>query len=248
MILLLSLLLSLQDPAQDLIRILVGRLRSDRIEEREQASRELQKLGKAALTAVEPLVSDPDPEVARRAKLIVNAQARLRLEETLTRAKTVRIWFSTGTDDGEKGITGEIWVKGAKIRAWTQGKTGELVYLRITSDGSRMRVERCTVAPVDGDTPGGAARDALVGIVRAGVQSTLKGLSQRQPAPPEVADEPQGLHHRLDGCVHEVTLNSVSGLPSGRKIRGEGRDTVTEKYVIALDVDLPDEAFAIPGK
>ena len=68
---LLAVLLSLsQDDADRRAHELVERLRSDKIDEREEAARALRAMGRPAFAAVEKALRDPDAEVAARAAQI----------------------------------------------------------------------------------------------------------------------------------------------------------------------------------
>ncbi len=78
---LLAALLALQDPAE-----LVEKLRSDTIDEREQASLRLEELGRPAVPFLERAARDPDEEVARRAReLLLRIPAREHLTPAVIR-------------------------------------------------------------------------------------------------------------------------------------------------------------------
>src|SRR5262249_1656760 len=61
------------DPAEKEIERLVEQLGSDVFQEREQASRRLEEIGKPALGALRKAMTGADPEVRRRAATIVGA-------------------------------------------------------------------------------------------------------------------------------------------------------------------------------
>jgi len=175
-----GLLLALQDPTTS-----ADRLRSESIEEREEAIREHLKLGKTALPLLQPLESDPDFEVAARGSSIVreltgvdSRRPRLRIEETLSRAKSLHLRFSSRGPGMEIPTPGELWVKGDKFRGRIGSAPGPAT-LQITSDGQRMRVERCTTAPEEFAIPEGQGRDLLIGVVRLGARSSVTGKCAR---------------------------------------------------------------------
>src|SRR2546422_8927617 len=62
-----SLLQAQSDPARQ-ARELVGQLRSESFDERQEATRKLKVLGRAALPELEKAAKDPDAEVAERAR------------------------------------------------------------------------------------------------------------------------------------------------------------------------------------
>src|SRR5436190_880670 len=68
-----------QDSSKE-IQVWIQKLRSDRIEEREQATQELKKLGTAALPELEKVAADKDDEVAARARILLRT---IRLKDML---------------------------------------------------------------------------------------------------------------------------------------------------------------------
>lgn len=131
----LCLLLASQDPSA-----IADRLRSDRIEEREQGTRDLLKLGRKAPSAAEALLSDPVPEVVLRARQILrelvhegSREARRRLEVALSGATSVHLRFKTLDPRTGRTVPGEVWVKGDRIRGRIGAGTG-LAILQILSE------------------------------------------------------------------------------------------------------------------
>jgi HEAT repeat protein len=72
---------TLQEEPAKRAQELIAKLRSERIEDRNEAARKLKELGRAALPALKKAASDPDPEVSRRASFLGKA---IEIAETLT--------------------------------------------------------------------------------------------------------------------------------------------------------------------
>jgi HEAT repeat protein len=84
--LLLSMPATQEDPARQ-ARLQIERLKSDKVEEREDATRKLKELGDAAASELEKACRGQDPEVASRAKLLLRIiQIRAGLPEDLRKA------------------------------------------------------------------------------------------------------------------------------------------------------------------
>ncbi len=256
--LLLCLLLALQDPSA-----LADRLRSDRIEERDAATREILKLGGKASPAVRAMLSDPDPEVVLRARHILGEFAlegprkdRLRMEETLAGAKSVHLRFKTTDPRTGRMVPGEIWVKGDKIRGWIGGGTG-LAILQIVSDGRRVRVSRCTIAPEEFEASEGQGRDLVIGVFRHGAQRSLRAKAMKSilgegRLEGESRPRPGVLRHLQGvGCgdvlIHDLTL-SEAGLPTKQVLSFDVGEVEIETYELTLNEDIPDGTFSLEGK
>jgi HEAT repeats len=147
---LLAILLLVQDPSLD---PLVEQLRSDTADVREDAARRLQKWGAAALPVLKKALEDKDPEVAARCREILDrirsdeAAAQFRkMEDALSRARTVRIKFKlesvTHGPQIENRTThqGVLLLKQGNKVHLTGENSGRLMNFRYTmvSDGTRM--------------------------------------------------------------------------------------------------------------
>jgi|ERR1041384_6763196 hypothetical protein len=149
-----------QDDAARQARELTEKLRSDKIEEREDAARRLKILGKAAVPELEKAERGKDIEVSLRAKKILDdilcrtpEIALKKIELTIQEAKTLSVRFrieSTSLSNGIEQKTEEIgsilfgegnkiWVD-AKQRIQCRGSVSESQTI-IASDGKRVRIK-----------------------------------------------------------------------------------------------------------
>jgi type II secretion system protein G len=104
--LLLALLLFSQDKGMDQ---LIEQLRSDSARDRTEAREELKRAGKAAIPALEKAGRDADPNLAQEARQLLEViraapaiKAFARIEDTLRKAKTIRVSYK-GEGDSAKG-------------------------------------------------------------------------------------------------------------------------------------------------
>jgi hypothetical protein len=84
---------NVQDRGDEQIAILVARLGSKQFAEREQATKALDQLGAAALAALRTASRSPEPEVRRRAELLVNRIERRLDTAQLLAPKRVRLAY-----------------------------------------------------------------------------------------------------------------------------------------------------------
>src|ERR1041384_4412257 len=110
----LSAAVAAQDDAARQARELVEKLRSDRVEERDEATRKIKQIGRAALPDLEKLVHDKDPEVKQRVQHLLDYfDIQQRLPETLSKAfpRLLDRLFS----EGDQAWT-DVFVK---VQGWT---------------------------------------------------------------------------------------------------------------------------------
>jgi outer membrane lipoprotein-sorting protein len=177
---------------------LVDQLRSDKVEERNKAARELKKLEEAALPALEKAARDPDTDVSRSAKEILTElrstlDARLaekafrKIEETIDKAKTMKVKFTLSLDEPRSdreekpSASGEYCVKeGNRVFILLLDRGRES---RIIADGTRMLMP----GGRNGEVPEAAwprlGELMTTGFVRAGIVS-LDFYCHRRPAAP----------------------------------------------------------------
>jgi len=274
-------LLALQDSPFDQ---LVSGLRSDCIEERERATGDLRKLGGRAVAVLKPLIDDPDAEVAWRARTLITpysgplaGELFLQAEERLLSARTVQIRFRHVANSGSPAMSGELLMKGDRVRSWVLNPKDEhSFFVRIQSDGKRLRVERGSQVtvnwrnagpPLERDAPAGLGQDLLKTFLRVGMLSALSGqanyllagrkadlatgLTLRSQRLKFLGDRSSLLQFSVQvGGVdleQEVSVQPGSGTLSFRRMVQSNVVVARETYEeFLLDRDLPDDLFELP--
>jgi hypothetical protein len=201
MSLLLAAILLLQEKSADQ---LIEQLRSDKIEERNDATSQLRKLDVKALPALEKAAGDADPEVSRAAKEILREiKGRLdaaaaekmfrKIEETVDRARALKVRFTMElTEDGRDPIaaSGEVWVKtGNKlfVVARVDGPA-ERKETRFIGAGGKMVTERDGKATAPEPTWPDLSVRMTSGFLRVGIAALDKIARYHTPAPNEETD------------------------------------------------------------
>jgi outer membrane lipoprotein-sorting protein len=195
----LVLLLPPQDVDARRVRELIDRLRSDRIEERNSAAQDLQKIGKDAIPALEAAIQDSkDPEVALRLKAVLHSlavpsasEALNRIERTLSGADAVRIAFhqetrTLGRDlDLRQNCAGTLlFAKGDKARLDLTPEKGP-AFLMLSDGESLQRQSRPSIQSPKGLTGRLVSSVARVGICFYGPLSPWKMVNFPDEATPE---------------------------------------------------------------
>ena len=128
---------------------LIEQLSSDSVEERGQAREQLKRMGKSAIPALEKAAKGNDAEVIQSARDILEyirtapaAEAFGKIEETLRKAKTLRVVFKgeESTKGGKTVSAGTALTKeGNKVRvSHSQGAAGRELTTKIISDGATL--------------------------------------------------------------------------------------------------------------
>ena len=91
-------------PSQDEIRALVEKLRSDAIEEREEAARKLEEAGKRAIPALRKAARDRDAEVASRSGLVLR---RIEIREKIPPKVLAAL---PGVEKQLAELHGDVWI------------------------------------------------------------------------------------------------------------------------------------------
>lgn len=192
-VLLLVALLAQEKTAEQLIE----NLRSESVEDRESAARDLKKMGEAARPALEKAAGDKDREVATRAQAILDpmdleaGQAVLnKLEETVLKAKTVKVRFKYEGRGPKGGVgpetgSGTLLLKeGGRVRFEIAFSSLEEKHrVTIVSDGTQLAASIDFAKPITKEAPKELHSLFSKGLVRGGL--VLMGNRQSTSDPNE---------------------------------------------------------------
>ena len=153
---------------------LIEKFRSGSLQERDAASKELERRGEAAVPDLERVAEDPDCEVAWRAKdclqkiRLVAGMADLRkIEQSVASAKSVSVTFSRlSSAPGGGTAAGTFLLKGGNkvfIHCGMDPGTGGLLEEDLASDGDRFY--RSTSTPRWSSSQSGGGRKNLKGLL-----------------------------------------------------------------------------------
>jgi outer membrane lipoprotein-sorting protein len=208
---------------------LVEKLRSESVEERDDAENQLRKLGKTNLPELEKLSRDRDPEVARRIQGILEPirtemglEILQKLEDSIGKAKTVRVaWKYEG--DGPPGDPARgrgsglvLLQEGNRLRMELQmnflGQDHKGTFI---SDGKRMSASLDGTPAIVYDPPKTLRTMVGLALVRGGGMLSLSRKEEQDPKTfmPVISARP-GEDDGLDKTIF-FTVRLQGGLETG---------------------------------
>jgi hypothetical protein len=244
---------------EDELEALERKLRSDRIEEREEAERGVAKVGRKAKSLLERLARDEDTEVRERAQSILtgmNSAWGLETLDALQRglegAKTLRVQLKDEGTPGAVRCSGLLLMEGAnraylRLEAEVPGSLkGTCVFV---SNGTSMKYKLSTSNPAgelraQGHAPEQLNRTLIRALLRAGPLFPLRAIR------PAVVAAGNGTRESSCLVMSQETLLDAS--PSGGALSkvswgGEGRKW-SFSYTIADDAIPEDNPSALLGR
>jgi hypothetical protein len=231
----LALLLLVQDKS---VEQLVEQLRSDAANVREEAVLRLQKQGAAAVPALKKGVEDKDPEVAARCREILErirsdqaAADFQKIEEALSRARTVRIKFKLESVthgpriENKSTHEGTLLLKGSKVHLVGENHSNllNLSYTMI-SNGKRLLLRSSALKePHELEAPDNLSAAVCRFASRAGPSSVFMTVTSKEANLDDMIDVIKvGEFKELpaEGTTKKLSYRLMIENPMAIKIRG----------------------------
>jgi tetratricopeptide (TPR) repeat protein len=265
----LSLLLTVVD-SQDEVRRLVEKLRSEKVEEREEAFSKLRELGEVTAAELEKAATSDDAEMATRARALLEsftpAGTIRRIEERLLRRRSakIRIRVAEVTTAGEEERTqallslkegnrvrfemdpGRYWKEFVMVSngktGWSSSFPGSSLAVAGIRDRFAMMIVRMGMEP-----------QMLVELCAQTEEEsgpTLASWNDRLRVESARFGPEQGgkgtIFYKAGGIEMELTYDRSTLQPVRRKKKGD--PAVVESYLDwTLEGELPDELFRVPA-
>jgi hypothetical protein len=225
------------DPKEDAERIgrLIAQLGSPQYGEREEASRDLAACGTAALKALRRAAQSGDPEVSRRAVVLVRRMERRLETDRLLAPQRMRLEFrDTPLPEAVAAFARRT---GYPIKL--EGDDGKLAERKVTLDtgdttfwpafdrfcAAAGLVERGPAPAGEAPNPNGVSQSSVIivnGNMRAQPTDILNGQATDRPEPLVLVDGPtRSLPAHVAGALRLEALPPDTHLPGQPKVEGE---------------------------